>query len=171
MSVSTVWVNEEREVAAWTSAPLRLEKVVRLAAKPADVFRSLTDPDEMCRIFGWMHAVTVDNAQAEVTGGLGARRQCHFGNGMVLEEVVVGWQPPHQYVYQGVDETHPFGMRGHVGVITCTEMADGDTELRWRHYFDHSNPEAMCQQLDESLNTAIQGLLGYHTATMDNTRS
>jgi hypothetical protein len=104
-----------------------------------------------------MHAVTVDNRNAVEPNGLGAKRRCHFGNGMVLEEVIVGWQPPLRYAYRGIDETHPFGMIGHLGIIECRPQGHS-TRLIWKHYFEHSNPAAMLKKLDASVLMALDSL-------------
>ena len=144
-------------LAEWTSAPLQLDKAAIIAAPPEAVFTSLSDPAEMCRVFSWMHTITLDNSDAMEPNGLGAKRRCHFGNGMVLEEVIVGWEPPFRYAYRGVDETHPFGMIGHLGIIECRPF-NAETNLIWKHYFDHSNPAAMRKQLNESVDMALQCL-------------
>ena len=142
----------------WTSAPLRLETATRFDAPPRSIFSSLTDPEQMCNVFSWMHDISVDNRAAAEPNGLGARRYCHFGNGMVLEEIIVGWEPPHRYAYRGVDETHPFGMIGHLGTIDCLPDREG-TLLLWKHYFDHSNPVAMLHQLRASVQMALDSLV------------
>jgi uncharacterized protein YndB with AHSA1/START domain len=142
----------------WTSAPLQLKRSVALQARPGVVFATLTDPEQMCDLFSWMHAVGVDNHDASEPNGVGAKRRCHFGNGMVLEEVIVGWEPPTRYAYLGVDETHPFGMTGHLGTIECQPDGTG-TRLVWSHYFEHANPEAMLEQLSASIEMAINSLV------------
>lgn len=141
----------------WTQAPLRLEIQLVLPAPSHLVFASLTDPEEMCAIFAWMHKVVVDHQTIDTLQvyGLGTKRRCFFGNGMVLEEVIVGWEPPLRYAYLGVDATHPFGMVGHLGIIICNPHGT-ETELLIQHYFDHPNPPAMCQQLEISLQQGLE---------------
>ena len=152
LSTTEVW-----PIQKWTSAPLRLEKVAWFPVEPVVVFARLTEPDQMCRIFSWMHDITTDNTNAVQPNGLGAKRRCHFGNGMMLEEVIVGWEPPTRYAYRGVDETHPIGMLGHLGIIECQPRESG-TILVWKHYFDHSNPAAMLQQLSASIQMGIDSM-------------
>jgi hypothetical protein len=147
------------EVTCWTTAPLRLEQVVWLPAAPTAVFTLLSNHEELPRLFAWVHRVIVDNTHAIVEGGLGARRICLFGGDMILEELIVGWDPPQLYAYAGVDATHPFGMTGHVGVIRCEDGAADGTLLRWQHYFDHPHLSAMQTQLDGSLRAVMRNLL------------
>lgn len=141
----------------WTTASLQLEVSARIHAQPTEIFAALTKPEEMCLLFSWMHEVSVDNSNATVPNGLGARRRCAFGNGMVLEEIIVGWEPPWRHAYRGLDETHPFGMVGHLGIIEC-HPTEGGTSLIWQQYFEHPNPAAMCKQLNASMQMAIQNL-------------
>lgn len=145
------------DISRWTNAPLRLQATAWLKAAPEAVFHDLSDPLRMCHVFPWMDTVQVRSKTAEPSYGPGARRYCHFGNGMVLEEVIVSWEPPFRYAYKGVDETHPFGMLDHLGVIRC-DAQDGGTLLTWQHYFDHHNVEAMSEQLGGSMKEAITGL-------------
>ena len=80
---------------------------------------------------------------------LGAKRTCLMGNGMVLEEIIVGWQEPQMYAYAGLDNNHPFGMRQHLSVSSCAALSAESTHLTWQHYFHHANAAAMCLQLDQ----------------------
>ncbi|MEM7126536.1 MAG: SRPBCC family protein [Chloroflexota bacterium] len=157
-SIPMTLQSQSWSIRQWTSAPLRLETATKLQAPSTDIFFCLTDPKQMCGIFSWMHDITVDNRAATEANGLGAKRSCYFGNGMVLEEIIVGWQPPHRYAYRGVDETHPFGMIGHLGIIEC-RPEEGGTLLLWQHYFEHSNPKAMLEHLTTSVQTAINSLI------------
>ena len=141
----------------WSTAPLRIETVEQFQTEPLPLFISLTDPGEMCRTFGWMHKVTVDNAAATVPNGLGAIRRCHFGNGLVLEEEIVAWAAPSGFAYRGIDETHPFGMLGHLGIVQFVRKENG-TELIWRQYFDHPNLEAMLTQLSANIEMVVDHL-------------
>lgn len=143
----------------WTQAPLQMEKSAILNW-PADcVFCLLTDHSRWPRIFPWLEAVTIDNSQAIIKNGLGAKRICDMGNGMLLEEIIVGWQPTRMYAYAGLDESHPFGMRGHVSVISFDAVDNGRSRLTWQHYFDHANPVAMRDHLDSSMEAAMQSLI------------
>ena len=151
--VSNEWPSPQ-----WTIAPLRLENVVLLNAEPNTIFTCLTDPVQMCSVFSWMHDIHVDNSNAAAPNGLGAKRICHFGNGLVLEELIVGWEPPRRYAYYGIEESHPFGMLGHVGIIECFPDKNGMT-LLWKHYFNHLNPAAMLVQLSASAQLAIDSLV------------
>lgn len=142
----------------WTTAPLRLETGTQLLASQNAVFESLTDPDQMCEVFSWMHHISVDEQTMMKGYGVGTKRFCHFGNGMVLEEVIVEWHPPYRYAYRGNDENHPFGMTGHLGIIECTPGGKG-TQLIWKHYFDHSNLKAMLGQLNASVQMVLESLI------------
>lgn len=143
----------------WTQAPMQIEKTAILNWPVDCVFNLLTDHTRWPRIFPWLESVTVDNSRAIVKNGLGARRICDMGNGMLLEEVIVGWQPTQMYAYAGLDETHPFGMRGHVSVLRFDAEENGRSRLSWQHYFDHANPAAMREHLDSSLNAAMESLI------------
>ena len=112
----------------------------------------------MCEVFAWMERVAVAPHAAGEAVGEGAMRTCYLGNGLVLEEEIVDWQPPHGYVYRGIEATHPFGMRGHVGVLSFAPVARG-CRLVWRQYFDHSNVPAMREQLAQSMTVAISSLI------------
>lgn len=146
------------DVAHLTPAQLQYEKVVRLDAPPSVVFEALASHEQWPSLFPWVQAVTVDNSQAIVPNGLGARRTCHFGNNLMLEELIVGWHPPHAYAYAGLEESHPFGMRNHVGLIIC-RLQDNRTILSWQHYFEHCNLAAMLQQLDGTMTAVVQNLI------------
>ena len=143
----------------FTNAPLRLAKSVQLHAPQDTVFALVADHERVPELFPWVQCVTVDNSRARIRGGLGARRACNFGNGLVLEEVIVGWEPSRMYAYAGVEETHPFGMKGHVGLVTCEQQSDGQSILTWRHYFDHPNPQAMQEKMECSFKQAVQSLI------------
>ena len=145
----------------WTQAPMQLEKIAELNWPVTSVFELLSNHKRWPRIFPWLKQVTVDNSNALIKNGLGAVRVCDMGNGMLLEEVIVGWQPPHMYAYAGLDETHPFGMRHHVSVLRFDDVVDGRAKLSWQHYFDHANPAAMREHLDNSLDAAMQSLIQY----------
>ena len=143
----------------WTNAPMQLEKVAQLNWPSDCLFDLMANHNKWPRIFPWLTDVTIDNSQAIIEDGLGAVRTCDMGNGMVLEEVIVGWQPPNMYAYAGLDQTHPFGMQRHVGVIICEPIDSETTRLRWQHYFNHANSAAMRDQLDSSLSAAMQSLI------------
>ena len=151
--------NDPFDLTRWTTASQQLEKVVYLAWAAEALFELMTNHRRWPQIFPWLAQVTVDNSLALVPDGLGSRRVCHFGNGMVLEEVIVGWLPPQMYAYASLDENHPFGMREHLSLVWCESQTDEFTRLRWQHYFHHANPAAMCQQLDESVSAACHNLI------------
>ena len=142
----------------WTSAPLQIGMTARFDVSPEIVFHALSDPEMMCRTFPWMERVSIDSSLAVDKGGVGTIRTCTLGNGLVLEEEIVDWQPPQGYAFRGFDETHPFGMRGHVGVLAFASVKHG-TQLTWQQYFDHSNVVAMREQLAESMQSALTALV------------
>ena len=146
-------------VSNWTSAPLRLEKQVWLKTSVKEAFEALSNPTRWPQLFPWIQKVTVDNETAVIPNGLGAKRICHFGNGLVLEDIIVGWEPPHRYAYAGVDETHPFGMVGYVALVVCQAAASGLAHLQWQHFFDHPNPQMMIKRLEVNLETAVCHLI------------
>ncbi|MEM7111249.1 MAG: SRPBCC family protein [Chloroflexota bacterium] len=127
-----------------------------------EAFEALSNPARWPQLFPWIHKVTVDNTKAVVPNGRGAKRTCYFGNGLMLEEVIVGWEPPHRYAYAGVDETHPFGMVGHVALVVCKPAASGLTHVRWQHFFDHPNPTMMAKPLEANLETAVCNLIDHY---------
>ncbi len=143
-------------VSNWTAAPLHMIGEEHLPVPASMVFEALTNPALMCRTFPWMHNVEINNYTANVFG-LGSTRRCHFGNGLVLEERIVGWVPPCGYAYRSTDFNHPFGMRGHVGTVDIVPTANGCV-LTMKHYFDHSNPAAMRDKLQESMQAAVRNL-------------
>ena len=124
------------DIRQWTAAPLRISSTVMINATPNVVFHILSDPAMMCQVFSWMERVTVtfsSTNRAQVTGAL---RTCVLGNGLVLEEEIVDWQPPQGYAFRGIDATHPFGMRGHVGVLSFASNGEGCC-LVWQHQQGH----------------------------------
>ncbi len=139
------------DVSEHTAAPLRIVIEERFSVSAEFLFQAFTDPHLMCRTFPWMSAVTVEG------NGVGAIRRCHFGNGLILEEEIVGWWPEYGYAFRGIDHNHPFGMRGHLGHVWC-EPSDNGSQLTWKQYFDHSNPVAMLEKLRESMCGAIENL-------------
>lgn len=149
------------EVAQLTSAQLQFEKVARLQTPQSVVFAALSNHQQWPRLFPWVHTVSVDNSQAIVPNGLGARRICHFGPNLVLEELIVGWYPPHAYAYAGLEESHPFGMQGHVAAILCQPEGEQATALTWQHYFEHGNLAAMLHQLDGTMTAVFQNLIDF----------
>ncbi|MDJ0752808.1 MAG: SRPBCC family protein [Ardenticatenaceae bacterium] len=151
-------VNTVPDLAHWIQAPLQLEKTAELNWPAACVFDLLADHKKWPRLFPWLTGIQVDNTHALIADGLGARRICHFGNGMVLEEVIVSWDPDRSYAYAGIDDSHPFGMTDHVAVVTC-EPVGQQTYLSWVHYFHHPNPPAMREQLKETMNAVMESLI------------
>lgn len=150
---------QQFDIAQWTAAPLQLTSEERFSTSAEAIFQALTDPGIMCRIFPWMDTIDVSKnaADGQTKMGLGSVRRCQFGNGMVLEEIIIGWCPPTGFAFKGVDHNHPFGMRGHVATLHFDEDKDG-CQLTWKHYFDHSNPAAMRDQLIESVNAVFNNL-------------
>ncbi|MDX1523713.1 MAG: SRPBCC family protein [Anaerolineae bacterium] len=142
-----------------TLAPLRLVKSVWLRASQDKVFSVVADHQQLTELLPWVDSVTIDSSAAEVEGGIGTKRTCNFGNGLVLEEEIVGWNPPRMYAYQGVEATHPFGMKGHVAVVICEAQADHTMTLTWQHYFDHANPAAMQERMDDGMTCVMQRLI------------
>ena len=147
------------DAAQLTSAPLRLEKTAKLYAPQAVTFEALSNHEKWPELFPWISAVRIDNSQAVIPNGLGARRICNFGNNMTLEEIIVGWHPPESYAYAVLDETHPFGMTGHVGVVSCRPGEADTTDLAWQHYYNHPNLDVMLQQLDGTMSMVITHLV------------
>ena len=95
------------DVSQWTMAPLQLATTHLLDVEMGIIFQALSDPNHLCQLFPWMQQIEVDNTAAQTPNGLGAKRRCHFGNGLVLEETIVGWWPPNGYAYRSTDEAHP----------------------------------------------------------------
>ncbi len=85
-------------VAETTKAPLRLAKSTWLRATPTAIFNVVPDHAELGQLFPWIHKVTIDTSKAP-DGGVGTRRCCDFGDGLVLEEVIVAWKPPQMYAF------------------------------------------------------------------------
>ena len=118
----------------------------------------------MCHLFLWMDSVTVAPPTAGRAQAVGMLRTCILSNGLVLEEEIVDWQPPHGYAYRGIDATHPFGLRVHLGVLSFAPVSnETPTEqgcrFVWQQYFDHNNVPAMRKQLEQSMAAAISSLI------------
>ncbi|MEM7802852.1 MAG: SRPBCC family protein [Chloroflexota bacterium] len=143
----------------WTTAPLRLSFRAFFETDVRDIFRALSNPLHMCRLFPWMHRIDLETEPAvdQSDPERPLIRRCHFGNGMVLEEEILDWIPPEFYAYRGVEESHPFGMVGHVGTIACLSVDNG-THLSWQQYFDHRNPTAMGSQIGSNMEMALERL-------------
>lgn len=162
MFTQTATSTERFAIANWTTAPLRLEAQAWLKTSVDEAFDAVSNAARWPQLFPWIHKVTVDNETAVIPNGLGAKRACHFGNGLVLEEIIIGWEPPHRYAYAGVDETHPFGMVEHVALVVCQAAANGLAHLRWQHFFDHPNPKMMVKPLKVNLETAVGNLIDHY---------
>ena len=146
----------DQKAAETTSAPLQLTLESNCATSVQKLFSAFTDPNLMCQIFPWMHEIAITEMD-EQFGGVGASRRCYFGNGLLLEETIVGWWPPSGYAYQVDDRNHPFGMRGHVGTLWFEPTEDSSLVV-WKQYFDHSNPAAMREKMLESMTVALNNL-------------
>jgi uncharacterized protein YndB with AHSA1/START domain len=145
------------DISRWTVAPLQITLTAMINAAPDVVFQAFSDPEIMCQVFSWVDRVTVVPPAANGTQAVGALRTCMLSNGLVLEEEIVDWQPPHGYTYRGIDATHPFGMRGHVGALSFVSAKHG-CQFRWQHYFDHSNVPAMREQMKQSMAAAVKAV-------------
>ncbi|MEM7281176.1 MAG: hypothetical protein AAF438_06075, partial [Pseudomonadota bacterium] len=66
---------------------------------------------------------------------------------------------PNMYAYACDDTDNPFGLTGHLGLITCQADEQSGTILTWRQYFSHPNPQAMVEKMDDSLTIAFQKLI------------
>ena len=150
--------SDQIDIARWTTAPLQITLTATLDTTPDVIFHALSDPEMMCQVFSWMDRVTVAPSATSGSQAVGALRTCILGNGLVLEEEIVGWQPPQGYAYRGIDATHPFGMRGHISVLSFNSAECG-CQLVWQQYFDHSNVPAMREQLEQSMEAAVDALL------------
>ena len=146
------------DISAWTPAPVRLVRAARLQVEQHELFQLLTDHEGLPGLFPWMERVTVDNSQAVIPNGLGARRTCYF-NGMVLAEEMVAWEPNYLCGYAGEDATHPFGMQGHLGLMVCEAAASTETVFWWSHAYNHANLAAMQAQLESSVSLSLNILI------------
>ena len=171
LTVASGVISDELNISGFTKAPLRLLQSVWLRASQEKIFSIVSNHNELEKLFPWIQSVSVDSSQADVEGGVGARRCCNFGNGLVLEETIVGWSPPHGYAYTCQDETNPFGLKDHLGLVTCQTNDQAGTVLAWRQYFDHPNPQAMVEKMDGSLRMAIQKLMNRFTGKLLETYS
>ena len=82
------------DITQWTAASLQIRLTATLSVGPDVVFHTLNDPEMMCQVFSWMDSVTVAPPAATGAQAVGALRTCILGNGLVLEEEIVDWQPP-----------------------------------------------------------------------------
>ncbi|MEM7035199.1 MAG: SRPBCC family protein [Chloroflexota bacterium] len=149
--------NTQTEITQWTIAPLQITMNQTLNAPPEAIFQTLSDPEMMCNLFSWMDSVAIASPAASNTTTVGSLRTCILGNGLILEEEIIDWQPPYGYAFRGIDATHPFGMRGHVGVLSFTPTECGCL-FTWQQYFDHSNVPVMRQHLTQNMEAAIDTL-------------
>ena len=147
--------SDQIEISQWTSAPLQITLTAVIDAAPDVVFQAFSDPEMMCQVFSWVDGVTIMPPAANGAQAVGALRRCMLINGLVLEEEIVDWRPPYGYTYRGIDATHPFGMRGHVGVLSSAPAKHG-SRLVWQQYFEHSNAPAMREQMEQSMAAAIK---------------
>jgi hypothetical protein len=151
--------HDQIDTTQWTTAPLQIALTANFKGSPNVVFHALSDPEMMCQVFSWVDRVTVVPPASSSVFAVGALRTCLMSNGLILEEEIVDWQPPLGYAYRGIDATHPFGMRGHVSVLSFTPAECG-CQFIWRQYFEHSNVPAMREQMEQSMAAAIDVLLG-----------
>ncbi len=150
--------NSQLNVTQWTSAPLQITLAATIETEPSVLFQAFSNPETMCQIFTWMDRVTIAPPTTDQAQGVGAIRTCYLGNGLILEEEIVNWQPPYGYVFRGAEATHPFGMRGHVGVLSFNRQERG-CHFLWLQYFEHNNVPAMREQLEQSMKAALNTLI------------
>ncbi len=148
---------DQINVSQWTAAPLQIALTSMINAAPDILFHALNNPAMMCQVFSWMKDVTVTSPNVGEVTSVGSIRTCILENGLVLEEEIIDWQPPQGYAFRGIDATHPFGMRGHVVVLSFTPVVGG-CQMTWQHYFEHSNVPAMRKQLEQSMTAAVNAL-------------
>ncbi len=123
------------------TAPLQADYQAFLKAPVASVFEAVAHHKGYCRLFPNLKQVSVYPSEQ------GLIRACDFGNDMILKERIVFWQPPAIYAYTAV-APNPFGVWQHYAVVYC-EPAEGGTQLRWQHYFDHDDLEVMLSMLNK----------------------
>ncbi len=147
----------QMDITQWTAAPLQITMTATLPTTADTLFHALSDPVVMCQVFSWMDKVTITSPKTGEVQAVGAIRRCVLENGLVLEEEIIEWRPPQCYAFRGIDATHPFGMRSHVGALSFTSI-EGGCQMTWQHYFEHSNSSAMREQLERSMVAVVDAL-------------
>ena len=146
-----------RDVSRFTTAPKRVEKSVLLNAPPAEVWKIVSDHEKMPTYFPGIQRVSVDNAHASQTNGVGCVRSCALHGNMETVEEVRLWEPSSALGYT-LRTPNAMGISDHFAVVELAEASPGTTRLTWTQYFNHPDPTAMSGKLGAMLDGAMEGL-------------
>ena len=132
------------------NATLRAVYKAFLTAPSSDIFDAFADANQFCQLVPNLKQIrTTETDKGQV-------RRCDFGNDMIIEQQIICVDPPTLFAYV-VTMPNPFGIREHFSVIRCLPK-DGGTELRWMHYFEHDDPDAMLAMLESTFEHVLAGL-------------
>jgi hypothetical protein len=141
-----------------TSAPLRVITTARLDAPLVEVFAVIADHGGLSAWLPLIEQVQVDHSNAAVEGGDGTVRSCTLQGGAILQETIIGFDPPHMYGYT-IADGNAFGVQNHLGVVSLAADDRGNTILTWQQYFDHPEADMAAQQYSAAHDLGIQGLI------------
>lgn len=121
----------------FTSAPLRMEGVVRFDAPPERVFAKIADHQGMVGWVPMMKSVRVDHLGSAAPGtcGVGSVRHCSVQGMGQIRETIVYWEPPRGYAYRAAAKMMP--TKNHLAVMLVRSDQCGGSLLIWRHYFHY----------------------------------
>lgn len=146
-----------RDVTRFTAAPKRVEKSVVVNAPPAEVWKLISDHQQMPTYFPGINHVDVDNSHASQANGVGCVRSCSLhGNMQTVEEVRL-WEPPAALGYT-LRAPNAMGLSDHFATVELTEASPGTTRVTWTQYFNHPDASAMSGQIGTMLDGAMAGL-------------
>lgn len=93
---SAATVVQNRAIAPFVAAPLRLEGIAQFDVPPEALFATVSDTHKLLTWLPMIRNVSMDNSQCEIGDhlGPGSVRHCDFkGMGRVAEHIV-WWDPP-----------------------------------------------------------------------------
>jgi len=149
------------EASGLIKAPLRAKAVAHLKASPEEVWRYVSNHQNLAEYgatSGIKHA-SVDQSKAETPNGVGCKRVCLANEKDRFVEDIVYFKAPYAFAYSAVENT--WGITDHVAFVVVRPRADGTTELEWRQYFNTAKPE-MADMMAANMQKLIGGpLMGF----------
>ncbi|MFC1421182.1 SRPBCC family protein [Streptacidiphilus cavernicola] len=114
-------------------APVRIVVAARLRAQPGEVFRELTEDASTWPL--WFRSVRTAGYTGPPPYGTGAGRAVTLRGGVHFVESVVGWEPPHRFVYR-VEQTNLPGVQAWMEEWLTYPAEGGGTDLRFTMAID-----------------------------------
>jgi len=115
-------------------APLVLARACRLGASQEELFAFIADFPRLPEWMPMMKRCHVDNARAQVPGGVGAVRVIDSGIGAPTHEEVRAFEPPALLAYSATDASLRGLFTSHLGVLVCEAHPAGGARLNWLSY-------------------------------------